>query len=125
MKLRVLFSLVLVNSMLLMAGCASSGKKSPEEATLIGEENPAPERSTLFERVGIVKLVNTRSGFVLIEGRVIDLPPDLALKTFDPSVVPRLEGETAVLKVSLERASRFVVADIVSGLPGKGDVVYR
>lgn len=125
MKLRVLFSLVLVNSMLLMAGCASSGKKSPEEATLIGEENPAPERSTQFERVGIVKLVNTRSGFVLIEGRVIDLPPDLALKTFDPSVVPRLEGETAVLKVSLERASRFVVADIVSGLPGKGDVVYR
>ena len=92
---------------------------------MIGEENPAPERSTQFERVGIVKLVNTRSGFVLIEGRVIDLPPDLALKTFDPSVVPRLEGETAVLKVSLERASRFVVADIVSGLPGKGDVVYR
>ena len=111
--------------MLLMAGCASSGKKSPEKATLIAEENPAPQGSILLERVGIVTLVNTRFGFVLIEGRVSDLPPDLALKTFEPSEIPGLEGETAVLKVSLERASRFVVADIVSGLPGKGDVVYR
>ncbi len=97
----------------------------PEEATLIAEERSASEGRTTFEQVGLVKLVNTQSGFILIEGRVYDLPPDLALKSFEPSAIPGPEGETGVLKVSLERAGRFIAADIVSGLPGKGDVVYR
>ncbi len=117
--------LMLIVGSLLLTGCASGRKKTPEEKTVIAGEKPVSEGSVPFERVGTVTLVNPRSGFVLIEGRVSDLPLDFTLKSFEPSAIPEPEGETSVLKVSIERAGRFVVADIVSGLPRKGDIVYR
>ena len=125
MKLEYPYLLALAAGALLLVGCASSEKKAGKEATLMAGEKPISEETAKFEPVGVVTLVNAQSRFVLIEGHVFDLPIDLALKTFEPTEIPGPQGETGVLKVSLERAGRFVVADIVEGMPGKGDVVYR
>jgi hypothetical protein len=78
------------------------------------------ERATVPERVGEIVLLNEDAKFVLVD---LDAghPPDAgtALK------VMRRGVEVGVLALGDVRRRPFIVADIVSGTPQKGDVVYR
>lgn len=71
-------------------------------------------------QIGKVLLVNAESGFVLVEIRGA-IPPDpgLALKCFREGV------DSGVLTVSGERQGTHIIADIVTGTPRKGDLVFK
>jgi hypothetical protein len=78
------------------------------------------ERATVPERVGEIVLLNEDARFALID---LDTgnPPEAgtALKVMRQGV------EVGVLALGDVRKRPFIVADIVSGEPKKGDVVYR
>lgn len=85
------------------------------------DRDPEPEapRAALPVWVGIVRLVNKDSGFVLIENTSAYLvPPGKEL-----TVVTTGRGE-ARLKVTEDRRHPFFLADIVSGDPRVGERVY-
>lgn len=70
--------------------------------------------------VGTVMLVNESQGFALIDtGTHYSPVMGQALKSFSGGV------ETAVLTLSKERRPPFIIADIVKGLPHKGDQVFE
>jgi hypothetical protein len=70
--------------------------------------------------IGSIAYVDEARGFVLIDVGGIYLPqPGIALKSYAQS------NETAVLTVSPEQKRPFITADIVKGLPQKGDDVYE
>ncbi len=98
----------------LMNGCAWRNRKARErEARRIAE-------ATAPQLVGTIALVNEDGHFVLIDNGSRPTPPTgAALKTFTGG------AESAVLTVGLVRRPPFVVADIVKGIPKKGDDVFQ
>jgi hypothetical protein len=72
------------------------------------------------QRVGVIALVNAESGFVVIDTGTLPVPASgTALRVFGDGV------ETAVLAVGDISRRPMVVAEVVKGLPRKGDVVFR
>jgi hypothetical protein len=97
-------------------GCSSARKlwpfKPPPKATRFRGANP--------ERVGTVILVNEEERFALVDFGMRDVPEQgAALKVFGEGT------ETAVLAVGDVRKRPFVAADIVKGMPRKGDLVFK
>ena len=91
-------------------GCASSKKADVKKTSA-----PSPIVTGFF---GKVALVNAEARFVLIDGGY-SVSPEIgtSLKTYSG------ESETGTLTVSAERRRPFVIADIASGTPKKGDRV--
>lgn len=87
----------------------------PFKAPPRGERtHPAPER------VGVIVLVNEEQRFVLIDTTTGVIPASgTALKAL------RSDAEVAVLHAGEVQRRPFVIADIVSGQPARGDVVFR
>jgi hypothetical protein len=107
-------------------GCSSAEKKGDMDASAtVVMPTPTPRPPGSYEKLGEIVLVNEVAGFVLVDVGPYIPPDGEALKAFAPEVQPGETGESAVLTVSIERARPFVVADIVSGEPARGDVVYR
>jgi len=99
-------------------GCAHGSKlwpfksRTPPKATAVRGAHP--------ERVGTILLVNEDERFALVDFGNGDVPDQgTALKVFGDGT------ETAVLAVGEVRHRPFVAADIVKGMPRKGDVVFR
>lgn len=70
------------------------------------------------EFAGIITLVNEDNHFVLIDGGYSSAPADgLKLKSFTD------DAESGTLAVSPQHRRPFVIADITSGTPKKGDRV--
>jgi hypothetical protein len=89
--------------------------RSPESKALRATAvRPSPER------VGVITLVNERDRFVVVDVGQVGVPASgTALKAF------RDKTETAVLAVGDVRRRPFIVGDIVSGDPKKGDEVFK
>lgn len=81
-----------------------------------GGNKPEPQKYP----VGLVHLVQLEGKFVLIRtgSRLMEVSPDGDLMTYDQSGRP-----TGKLKLSPERKSGFLAADIVEGAPKAGDRV--
>ena len=107
-----------------LVGCSSAEKKGEASATVV-MPTPTPRSPVSYEKLGEIVLVNEVAGFVLVDVGPYIPPDGEALKAFAPDVQPGETGESAVLTVSIERARPFIVADIVTGEPAKGDIVYR
>jgi hypothetical protein len=97
-------------------GCAALKKKA--EARKKAAADRASKREPRL--VGVVALVNSDGGFVLIDCGTNPAPSsDGNLKCKSGEV------ESAELRVSEIRRHPFVIADIVKGTPNKGDLVYQ
>jgi hypothetical protein len=70
--------------------------------------------------IGVITLVNSDGGFVLIDSGTNPPPNSNAILKSKTAGV-----ESAELKVSEIRRHPFVIADIVEGAPVKGDLVYQ
>ena len=93
-----------------LTGCATAARKKP------GAE-PGPVQPIF---VGTVTLVNTNLGFVLIEATPVFMPEaGQALKCKSNGV------DSAIVTVGVERKRPFISADIVKGMPQKGDEVFQ
>jgi len=121
--IRALPILLLVAGNGMQTGCALLKKKKQGEAASTpipvrkATKAPKPKAPLL---VGTVTLVNVDSGFALIDGGTNPSPsPGAKLKCKSGSV------ESAELRVSEIRRQPFTIADIVSGTPNKGDLVYQ
>ena len=111
-------SLLLGTFLLAGAGCATMKKLRllPQQTTEPQTKAPAPTP----RRVGTVTLVNEADQFVLIDTATAHEPAaGTALKTFTG------EMESGVVTVGSVSRRPFVVADIVSGAPHKGDAVFE
>lgn len=96
-----------------MSGCATASKKKPKPPVAA-----LPPR--VPQVVGTITLVNPALGFVLVDVRAFEYPPvGVALKSFADG------KETAILMVSPEKNRPFIIANIVKGTPGKGNMVYQ
>lgn len=115
-------SVLLLALMVSANGCALFQKKrgATEEEAQAAKPEPRVERATVPERVGKITLVNEDGRFVLI-----DLDQGQAPDQGSALKAMRNGAETAVLAVGDVRRRPFIVADIVSGEPLKGDAVYR
>jgi hypothetical protein len=97
-------------------GCAALRKRAEARRKAAAERN----RNAEPRLIGIIKLVNMDSGFVLIDSGTNPAPSsDATLKCKSGEV------ESAELRVSEIRRPPFVIADIVKGTPNKGDFVYQ
>ena len=97
-------------------GCAAMRKRAE------ARKKAAAERSHKREPrlIGVVKLVNSEGGFVLIDSGTNPAPSG------EGNLKCRTGGvESAELRVSEIRRHPFVIADIVKGTPNKGDLVYQ
>jgi hypothetical protein len=105
---RILLLVLLAGMSLTEPGCASGKKK------------PGAKRKVEPQLVGAITLVNLEGGFVLIDGGTHPPPfPGARLKSRTGAV------ESAELRVSEIRRHPFTIADIVSGVPNKGDLVFQ
>jgi hypothetical protein len=96
------------------AGCANVQKLLPHHKPKTEHKAPTPRR------VGTITLVNEADQFVLIDTGTAAAPAaGTALKTFTG------ETESGVVTVGSVSRRPFVVADIVSGAPRKGDAVFE
>jgi hypothetical protein len=93
------------------AGCATTKPKKADSKAKTQQEHRV---------VGTIVVVNEEQRFVLIDTQAA-VPPEVgtALKSFSNG------AETGVLAVSPERKPPFMIADIVSGTPRKGDQVFE
>lgn len=119
---------VLLASFLLPACCLSSLKMPKVPWWFGGRDRTKPEveekpvASVPGNRVaGVVHLVNDRGHFVLVKslsGGKMDVAEGTVWMSYGPNGKP-----SAKLEVSAERKGVFVVADIVEGVPDRGDSV--
>jgi hypothetical protein len=97
-------------------GCAKDRKFWPFKKTA----KATRARGADPQRVGTITLVNEEQGFALVDFGTRDVPEaGTALKVFGDG------AETAILAVGEVRRRPFVAADIVKGMPRKGDVVFK
>jgi hypothetical protein len=97
-------------------GCAWMKKRAEARKKAAAERN----RNKEPRLIGVVALVNSEGGFVLIDSGTNPAPSsDGILKSRTGGV------ESAELRVSEIRRHPFVIADIVEGTPNKGDLVYQ
>jgi hypothetical protein len=112
MLLRCRLFPVLLVAVLLLPGCGalpSLFKKKPVKGAATGP---------LF--VGTVTLVSEDPSFVLIDNGTLPPPSAGTVLTISNSGSPAVE-----MKVTHIQKPPFVVADIVKGMPKKGDRVFR
>jgi len=114
--MRFSLRLLLLAVVLALPGCSSLGKlwpwKPPPKAERVRGANPL--------RIGVVTLVNETQKFVVIDTGTRPVPESgTALRVFGDG------AETAVLAVGDISRRPMVVADVVKGMPRKGDVVFR
>ncbi len=101
------FHRALVSILLLFATGCSTTRKAPSE----------PSKPQL---IGTVMMVNPVQKFALINLESGYSPnAGKALKCFSGDI------ESGILSVSPEKKRSFIIADIVSGAPVKGDKVYE
>jgi hypothetical protein len=113
---RLLLQSLCVGLLVVAGGCTTVKKMTPFKSHTPRAElvHPAPER------VGVIVLVNGETRFVLIDTSTGVIPdPGTALKAL------RQDAQVAVLKCGDVQRRPFVIADIVSGEPARGDVVFR
>jgi hypothetical protein len=113
-----LISLVLGLCVFAEGSCGTMKKLHllPQQTSKPESKAPAPTP----RRVGTVTLVNDADQFVLIDTATAPAPEaGTALKTFTGEV------ESGVVTVGSVSRRPFVVADIVSGAPRKGDAVFE
>jgi hypothetical protein len=81
-------------------------------------EPPPPAASPLFAS-GTVFSVNQPGGFAIIEApQGQQLPPGTLLSTLEDGRV------TATVRLTADRRPPFIVADLIDGLPTRGDAVF-
>jgi len=109
--------LLLVLALLALPGCATLKKLWPFK----GRQTPRAERlHPAPERVGVIVLVNEEQRFVLIDTTTGGIPaPGTALKIF------RNDTEIGVLHAGEVQRRPFVIADIITGAPARGDIAFR
>ena len=119
MSSRLRFSaIVLFAGAGLVTGCTTVKKLHLFPQRKSTTEAKAP--TTTPRQVGTITLVNETDHFVLIDTATAPAPvAGTALKTFTGNV------ESGVVTVGLVSRRPFVVADIVSGAPQKGDTVFE
>jgi hypothetical protein len=115
---RVRFATVLAVVLISLPGCSllsvpgrlwPFGKKKPPRATL-----------KVDQAMGSITMVDDDAGFVLIDSGSLPSPAVGAiLKT------RTADGSPVELRVTQVRKPPFYVADIVKGLPEKGEQVYQ
>jgi hypothetical protein len=112
MRVRPLLCTLLVAPLIFAsAGCALFQKKK--------KEKPVPRVGAQPVFVGTVALVNSESGFALIDNGLLPTPPaGLALTSFTQ------QAQSAELVASDVQKRPFIIADIKSGTPLKGDKVF-
>ena len=110
---RLLLVLVIVTS--LLPGCALWHKFHDKRRAAERERIPKPA-----QLIGTITLFNTDSAFALIDD---GSRPSPSVGTMVQS--RSADGSTAQLRVTEVRKRPFVVADIVSGTPHKGDEVFQ
>jgi hypothetical protein len=102
---------------LLLPGCARLQKMNPFHKKA---RPPKAELAHPTQVIGTIVLVSTEGAFVLIDTGIRPSP------TVGATLQTRPEGvSTSQLRVTEVRKRPFIVADIVSGIPNKGDVVYQ
>lgn len=79
-----------------------------------------PPKAEAARAIGTIKLVNEEAGFVLIEATSFQ---EASAGGMLVSIMN--QKESATLKVSEMRNPPFLIADIISGKPTKGDRVYK
>ncbi len=114
--MQTVFRLCLLAALGVLPGCAALRKVSPWK--------PVPRAERLRGanplRVGVIALVNVERGFVVIDTGTLPVPAaGTALRVFGEGV------ETAVLAVGDISRRPMVVAEVVRGMPRRGDVVFR
>lgn len=111
-RMRSLLILLLVSGLVSgSTGCATPGKFSRKK-------EPAPARPQPPRVIGTVALVNNDQKFVLVDiGSTTTPEQGLALQ------VMRNGEQAATLTTGAESKRPFILADIVSGAPEKGDTV--
>jgi hypothetical protein len=113
---RLAIACVLLAMSFMQPGCAALKKKA--EARKKAAKEKASKREPRL--IGVVALVNSDGGFVLIDCGTNPAPSgDEILKCKTGEI------ESAELRVSEIRRHPFVIADIVKGVPIKGDLVYQ
>ncbi len=107
------YALIFCASLLVFASCSSlRARKRPMKSA-----SPTPQPQPQF--VGTISLVNDVSHFVLVDNGMLPSPPSGGmLKSFNGS------NPTGDLQASDVRRHPFIIADIRSGAPQKGDRVY-
>jgi hypothetical protein len=97
-------------------GCAGLKKRAEARKRAAAEKNRKKEPRL----IGVVKLVNSEEGFVLIDSGTNPAPSSEGILKCKTGGV-----ESAELRLSEIRRQPFVIADIVKGTPNKGDLVYQ
>jgi hypothetical protein len=84
------------------------------------KRRPAQQEEGKPVQIGTIALVNSEDSFVLIDtGYRMNPTMNETLESRAP------DGSTAQLRVTEVRKRPFVIADIVHGIPGKGDLVFQ
>lgn len=104
-------SILLALSCLGLAACATHQPRVPEAP--IKAPTPPPQV------IGRVTAVNQEKGFTVIETKET---PDTGTKLQARSIAGQ---ETALLSVTPEKKSPFIIADILKGKPQPGDAVTK
>ncbi len=109
------FALLFVACLVCLSVCACAGHASHSKKKAVEANQKAGHRL-----VGTIVAVNQEQRFVLIDtGSSYPAEVGEALKSFSNG------AETGVLSVSPEVKPPFMIADIVSGSPQKGDQVFE
>ena len=83
-------------------------------------EKKRPPAARALQAIGEIALVNLEGGFVLIDNQA---RPSPVVGAIIHARGP--DGRGAELRVTEMRQRPFVVADVVSGVPAKGDPVFQ
>jgi hypothetical protein len=105
-----------------LAACENLKPKKVPRATPIRfpKANTSDGTKGQHREVGAILMVNADAGFVLIDTHGRAMPEaGTALKCMRGGV------ETGIIAVGKERQGTHVVADIATGSPGKGDLVFQ
>ena len=97
----------------LLSGCKTLdlGKKDKTST------EPVAEPQAMMLPVGTVHHVDPDAGFILVQSRrALDIEPETEIQIFNRSGVL-----SATAKVSPARKGQFLTADLVQGMPVKGD----
>lgn len=106
------FLLIPALALVLLPGCSL--------LNVFKRKRPAKAEEAKPVQIGAITLVNSDDSFVLIDTGYRMSP---AISETLESRAP--DGSTAQLRVTDIRKRPFVIADIVSGIPGKGDAVFQ
>jgi hypothetical protein len=117
---RSFFQHLLVGTLVvtLLPGCTFWHKFRQKEHAV--EQVKAAPKPKLVQSIGTIVLVNTEGGFVLIDNGTRPSP------TMGTTAQSRsADGSAADLRITEIRKRPFAIADIIRGVPKKGDEVFQ